>query len=631
MDFDDARHGPPRWRYLLLAVLILILVGAALAMLWQLPRLFPQFAAATATAAPAPTTPAPALLHPLITDLQASVDDLARTITFQMTAQTPPDRQIAEALLWYDTEAGHQVRHFPGPLPAGNVLEYRLDATQEGLTTTLPSGELDYWWLVRDTSGESARAGGTVTLGPPWQVLVAAPTPEPPSVDFTWAVSGSQHFTFTYVAGTEAGRDLPQIAAMARTGLAYITPTLGVDLDGKLTIYLTPRVFWQGGAAYGSKINLISYLDRNYTDIETWTYFTHEGAHALAQDLIQPKEEGGPDGVLVEGLAVWATGGHYRREPIDDLAAVIADSDSYIPLSTLRAGPFYDFQHEISYMEAGSFVQFLIERYGLDRFKQLYGQETGKAEHDGPLVESLYGKSYAELEAEWLEYLDGLSPTPEQAAAWGFNVHYFDLMRRYQTDLDANARILPGVPTDWTSNTLSIFTRRMVEPDNVVFETALIAAQDQADRGDLAGANALLDDVEAGLDAKGELTRPSLQARQAICDLLAAQDRAILRADPRAYRATLTPVDALALEVQVAAEFLLPLTSYRQEIVRLDIAGDGQSATGVVLVHGRTVDGGFPGNGRLFAVKLVKAGARWFLSSREPTEPEFVMPPGSAQ
>ena len=628
MDFDNTHHGPTRWRYLLLAGLILILVGAALATLWQLPRLFPQLAATTATTAPAPTTPKPALLHPLITNLQAGVDDLATTITFRMTAQAPPGRQIAEALLWYDTETGRQVRRFSGPLPAGNVLEHRLDAAQEGLTATLPGGEIDYWWLVRDTSGESARAGGTVALGPVWQALVATPTPEPPPVDFTWAVSGSQHFTFTYVAGTEAERDLPQIAAMARTGLAYITPTLGVDLDGKLTIYLTPRVFWQGGAAYGRKVNLISYLDRNYTDIETWTYFTHEAAHALAQDLIQPKEEGGPDGVLVEGLAVWATGGHYRREPIDDLAAVIADSDSYIPLGTLRAGPFYDFQHEISYMEAGSFVQFLIERYGLDRFKQLYGQETGKAEQDELLVASLYGKSYAEMEAEWLEYLGGLSPAPEEAEIWSFNVRYFDLMRRYQAELDANARILPDVPTDWTSNTLSIFTRRLVAPVNVVFETALIAAQSRADRGDMAGANALLDDVEAGLDAEGELTRPSLQARQAIYDLLATQDRAILRADPRAYRATLTPADALTLEVQSAALFRLPLTSYRQEIVRLETADDGQSATGVVLVHGRTVDGEL--DGQLFTVRFVKAGDRWLLSGREPTDPEFVMPPEPA-
>jgi hypothetical protein len=111
---------------------------------------------------------------------------------------------------------------------------------------------------------------------------------------------------------------------------------------------------------------------------------------------------------------------------------------------------------------------------------------------------------------------------------------------------------------------------------------------------------------------------------------LAAQDRAVLRADPRAYRTTLTPANAPALEVQAAAAIRLPLTSYRQEIVRLDVADDGQSATGVVLVHGRTVDGDFPDDGRLYAIKLVKVGDHWLLSSREPIEPQFMMPPGSA-
>lgn len=622
-DSDGTHRAPPRWRYLLLAALILVLAGVVLAMLWQLPHLFPQLATAT--------TPTPTALHSPVINVEAVVDDPARTIVFQMTAQAPAGRQIAEALLWYDTEAGHEIRRFSGPLPAGQTLEYRLDATQEGLTTTLPGGELGYWWLVRDTAGEPARAGGAVALGPAWQALVAAPALELPPVDFTWAVSASQHFTFTYVAGTEAERDLAQIAAMARAGLAYITPTLEMDLEGKLTIYLTPRVFWQGGAAYGSNTNLISYLDRNYTAIETWTYFTHEGAHVVANALIQPKEEGGPGGVLVEGLAVWATGGHYRSEPIDEMAAVIAGSDSYIPLGTLRAGPFYDLQHETSYMEAGSFVKFLIERYGLDKLKQLYGQETGKPEQDEPLVARLYGKSYAELEAEWLEYLDGLSPAPELAEAWGFNVRYFELMRRYQAELDPDARILPGIPTDWTSNTLAIFTQRAVEPVNVVYETALLSAQALAAQGDMAGAGALLDDIEAGLDAEGEPVRLSLRARQAICDLLAAQDRAILWADLPAYRATLTPGDVLTLEAQAAAQFRLPLTGYRQEIVRLDIAADGQSATGLVLVHGQTVDGDFSGDGRLFAVEFVKTGDSWLLSGRTPAHPEPAMPPGPAQ
>ena len=133
--------------------------------------------------------------------------------------------------------------------------------------------------------------------------------------------------------------------------------------------------------------DLYERLKGGITDLPS--YFTHEGTHALAQDILQPKEEGGPDGVLVEGLAVWASDGHYSEEPIDEWAAIVAASDEYLSLSELRAGPFYDFQHETSYLESGSFVKFLVGRYGLDTLKELYGRATGDAGHDEALVQSL--------------------------------------------------------------------------------------------------------------------------------------------------------------------------------------------------------------------------------------------------
>ena len=173
---------------------------------------------------------------------------------------------------------------------------------------------------------------------------------------------------------------------------------------------------------------------------------------------------------------------------------------------------------------------------------ELYGQATNDPEHDRVLVEFLYRRDYDELEADWLAYLSTLEPTPEQAEAWWLKVRSFDLMRRYETELDPDARVLPSTaPPEWMSDTLKIFLGRVNEPVNVVLETALIAAQERLYGSDPTGATALLDDVEAALDAGGELTRPSLQDRAAILDLLAAQDRAILRADADAYRATLTP------------------------------------------------------------------------------------------
>jgi hypothetical protein len=458
--------------------------------------------------------------------------------------------------------------------------------------------------------------------------MVAAPTPEPPPIDFTWTVSESQHFQFHYMSGTAAERDRFQLGTLAEASLEEIRSVLDVEFAGQMSIYLVPRVFWQGGAAYGEKVQLISYLDRNYTGVETWSYFTHEGTHALAQDLLEPKENGGgPDGVLVEGLAVWASNGHYRREPIDAWAAVIAASDGYLPLADLRVGPFYDYQHETSYLEGASFVKFLVERYGLDRLKELYGQATSDQEHDETLVERLYGKGYDVLESEWLGYLAGLAPTPQQAGTWHLKVRSFDLMRRYETELDPDARLLPPSPTEWMSDTLKVFLGRVSTPLNVVLETALIAAQERIYEGDLVGAASLLDDVESALDAGGTLTRPSLIARKAILDLVAAQDRAILRADAKAYRDTLEPASILALDAAVEDALAPPFTLYEREVVSLDLSDDHARAEGAVLVHAQMADGEFPEDGQVFAVTFAQVGGRWLMTSRVAANPSLTVPP----
>lgn len=634
------------------AVAVAVVVVAILAGAWWLPRVLSQptplpptvvlpTATLTSTLTPMPsTTPSPTpppLLHPAITALNADVDDQAGVITFHLQADVPPDRQVAEALLWYDTQVGRRLQRTSGPLPPTISLSYPLDVAQEGLTRTLTTTpELDYWWLVRDTAGESVRAGGTAILGPSLQARATSASAEPPAVDFTWAVSNTRHFQLYYAPGDAAERDLSKLGRLAEASFAHIRDVLQVDLDGTMSIYFVPRVFWQGGATYGNKVQLISYLDRNYTGVETWSYFTHEGTHALAQDLIQPKEgnEGGPDGVLVEGLAVWASDGHYRREPIDAWAAVVADSPSYIPLSQLRAGPFYDFQHETSYLEAGSFVKFLVDNYGLDKLKQLYGRATGKAEQDEELVQGLYGKGYADLEADWLSYLRGLSPTPEQAEAWRLKVRSFDLMRRYETELDPDARILPDKsPPDWTPDMFRIFLQRKQASRNLLLETALIAAEQRLNGDDPSGAGfsgqglsdafALLDEVEASLDARPASLPPSLQARQSILDLLAAQDRAVLLADAPAY---LSAFGVESVPADVQAFLQLPFTSYGQELVRLDLSGDGQAAQALVLLHARTADGPYADDNRLFVVDLVKSRSRWLITGRAPAEPDLSPP-----
>jgi hypothetical protein len=165
---------------------------------------------------------------------------------------------------------------------------------------------------------------------------------------------------------------------------------------------------------------------------------------------------------------------------------------------------------------------------------------------------------------------------------------------------------------------------------NLVLETALIAAQERTRGGDLSGAHALLDDVEAALDLGAVLTRPSLVARRQILEVLAAQDRAVLRADADGYRDTLEPTSYLARAEAIAERLAPPFRAYQQEVVRLDLSDEGQQAQGVVLIHADMVDGGFAEDGRLFAVEFVRIGGRWLMSAREPTYPDLFPPPARA-
>ena len=205
-------------------------------------------------------------------------------------------------------------------------------------------------------------------------------------------------------------------------------------------------------------------------------------------------------------------------------------------------------------------------------------------------------------------------------------------MRRYETELDPDARLLPPTaPSEWTSDTLKVFLTRVGAPVNLVLETALIAAHERAESGDISGAQALLDDVEAALDAGGALARPSLVARLQILEALAAQDRAILRADADAYRDGLAAGSELAQAEAIAERLAPPFRAYRQEAVRLDISDDGLRARGAVLLHaevaaGEATGGDFADDGLLFAVEFVREGERWLMSTREPAEP-FLQPP----
>jgi hypothetical protein len=164
----------------------------------------------------------------------------------------------------------------------------------------------------------------------------------------------------------------------------------------------------------------------------------------------------------------------------------------------------------------------------------------------------------------------------------------------------------------------------------VVLETTFIEAQERLSSGELNGAAGLLDDIEAALDAGSSLDRPTLRARQAILDLIAEQDRAVLRADVDGYRDTLDPDYARRVGAEVKEALQAPYTAYRQEMVRLSVTDDGLRARGTVLVHSQLADGVPPEQGTLYALTFVTRNSHWLVGGREPLKPTLSLPPPRA-
>ena len=113
-------------------------------------------------------------------------------------------------------------------------------------------------------------------------------------------------------------------------------------------------------------------------------------------------------------------------------------------------------------------------------------------------------------------------------------------------------------------------------------------------------------------------------------DLVAEQDRTVLRADVNGYLDTLEPGYARRVGAEVKEALQAPYTAYRQEMVRLSVNDDGLHAQGIVLVHSQLAEGVPTDQGTLYALTFVTRNGRWLVGGREPLRPVLSLPPPRA-
>jgi len=103
--------------------------------------------------------------------------------------------------------------------------------------------------------------------------------------------------------------------------------------------------------------------------------------------------------LLAEGIGGYFSLSHHFTKKL-------IKNNKFIPLENLKMAVDYRNQPQPeAFVEACSFVRFLVEEYNLDKFKNFYQQATDLTFDETAM--KVYGKNLATLEDEWLSFLDG--------------------------------------------------------------------------------------------------------------------------------------------------------------------------------------------------------------------------------
>jgi len=428
-------------------------------------------------------------------------------VTFQILAHVPPnvDPQTVTVHVLVDYQDVAD-----GTLSARNLAGDAVGLFEWAWDTTGETGEhlvhviLDRYDTI--SAGDENRDNNQVELN----VSVLDPlTLAPNERNATWVTAETNCCTVHVVSGTAAYRDLPELLVRVETAVQQAALRLEEELSRKIEIYLIDRVIGQGG--YAGNAVVISYLDRQYASQGFDQVLIHEAVHLIDRQFAPERIT-----FMAEGLAVWGSGGHYKPEDIDQRAAALVAINQYVPLAELIDN-FYPIQHEIGYLEAAGFVNYLINTYGWPLFKEFYTDVTAEdaTTMSGAVnlnLQQYFGITLAQAEADWLAYLATLPEDRDVLIDLQTTIRYYNVMRRYQRFYDPTAYFLtawlpyPGALR--TDGNPADLTRHPQDEINVTLEVMLRAADTALRAGDYNKANVLLDSVTRVLDNDGVFIDP---------------------------------------------------------------------------------------------------------------------------
>lgn len=209
----------------------------------------------------------------------------------------------------------------------------------------------------------------------------------------SWLSDTTRHARVHYVAGSVA----PESVALVKQGVERAILSAYEFLGGggdpsTIDVFLVPERGMVGrlGRLRG-EANALNFWETRvviaWLTARGWAT-PHEYVHVLASSEWGDTAEWW----LGEGLAVAA--GRWRGQDVHAYASCLALDERLYPMEEMIPRPRSGLDPYVAYPQAGSFVRYLIERYGKDRAREIYPAGASAAQR-------VYGRSIEGLAEEW--------------------------------------------------------------------------------------------------------------------------------------------------------------------------------------------------------------------------------------
>ena len=209
----------------------------------------------------------------------------------------------------------------------------------------------------------------------------------------------TEHFVLYYSPASFTPVELAQAAREHEFRLSQVRSALGLPEGGVYESFIYPsaeakqRLIGAGNTDIAKPWSGQIHLSRQSLEGS----LKHELVHAAAAPFGLPVIRASVSTGLVEGLAM-AVDGEWGNRTLHEYASALRDAGIAPPIEEIMSlWGFAAHQSSVSYVCAGSFCRYLIDRYGMRKLTLLYRSLDYR---------EIYGRSLAGLAREWEEYVD---------------------------------------------------------------------------------------------------------------------------------------------------------------------------------------------------------------------------------